>query len=183
MSHFDLLAPIYDRLLSPPDGGKLVELIDLPVQGNILDAGGGTGRIAQLFTGGNRMIIVQDYSFDMLLQSKLKRGIKSVASEAEDLPFAAERFDRIVMIDAYHHLRDQTKGLHELWRVLSVDGILVIEEPDIRHFAVKLVALAEKLILMRSHFHSPGEIAESLHSLGAHCDIVREGYNAWIVAR
>jgi demethylmenaquinone methyltransferase/2-methoxy-6-polyprenyl-1,4-benzoquinol methylase len=44
-------------------------------------------------------------------------------------------------------------------RVLEPEGRSVIEEPDIRTFGVKLVALAEKILLMRSHFLSPIQIA------------------------
>ena len=183
MNHFDILAPIYDRLISPPEESRLLELIDLPERGSVLDAGGGTGRIAQLLRGDQRIVIVQDSAYKMLLQSKVKTGIKAVLSEAEDLPFPNESFDRIVIVDAYHHLRDQQKSLSELWRVVKVEGIFVIEEPDIRRWAVKLVALAEKLALMRSHFQSPEKISNSLRALGARCEIATEGHNAWVVAR
>ena len=46
----------------------------------------------------------------------------------------------------------------ELWRTLKPGGRLVIMEPDIRLFSVKLVALAEKVALMRSHFLAPAAI-------------------------
>ena len=87
LQHFDLIARFYDRLLSPPERGKLVELIDLPEMGIILDAGGGTGRIAQMLTGDDRTIILQDFSHRMLLQSQEKEGMQPVMSETEGLPF------------------------------------------------------------------------------------------------
>jgi hypothetical protein len=59
----------------------------------------------------------------------------------------------------------------------------VIEEPNIRHIGVKIIALMEKLALMRSHFYSPEAISESLFALGAQTRIELEGFNAWIVAR
>lgn len=180
--HFDFLAPFYDRLLSPPEEGTLLNLLELPEEGVILDAAGGTGRIAQLLTGGERLVIVQDYSHKMLLQTKGKGELQAVASETEDLPFPDGSFDRIVIVDAYHHLRDQSKSLGELWRVLNEGGALVIEEPDIRRWPVKFLALAEKLALMRSHFYSPTAIAASLQALGAETRIVTEGANAWIIA-
>ena len=37
---------------------------------------------------------------------------------------------------------------------------MIIEEPDIRNFLVKLVAIGEKILLMRSHFLEPEKIAE-----------------------
>lgn len=183
LNHFDLLAPIYDRLLSPPEEGTLLNLLELPEEGVILDAAGGTGRIAQLLKGEGRRVIVQDISHKMLSQTKSKGNIEAVASETEDLPFPDENFDRIVMVDAYHHLKDQDRSLRELWRVLKSDGVLVIEEPNIRHISVRLIALIEKLALMRSHFYSPEVISESLLALGAQTRIECEGFNAWIVAR
>jgi demethylmenaquinone methyltransferase/2-methoxy-6-polyprenyl-1,4-benzoquinol methylase len=65
---------------------------------------------------------------------------------------------------------------------LNEGGALVIEEPDIRRWPVKFLALAEKLALMRSHFYSPTAIAASLQALGAETRIVTEGANAWIIA-
>jgi demethylmenaquinone methyltransferase/2-methoxy-6-polyprenyl-1,4-benzoquinol methylase len=182
-NHFDFLAPIYDRLFRPPEEGTLLRLLKLPENGHILDAGGGTGRIAQLLKGEGRRVIVQDISYKMVSQTKQKGGIEAVASETEDLPFPDESFDRIVMVDAYHHLRNQHQSLKELWRVLKSDGVLVIEEPNIRHIGVKIIALMEKLALMRSHFYSPEAISESLLALGAQTRIENEGLNAWIVAR
>jgi hypothetical protein len=60
----------------------------------------------------------------------------------------------------------------------------VIEEPDIRTCAVKLVALGEKLALMRSHFLSPIQIAslfQAKKSPSARSRIEVEGWNAWVV--
>ena len=50
----------------------------------------------------------------------------------------------------------------ELWRVLKPGGRIVIEEPDIRTLPVKIMAIFEKLALMRSHFISPSEISQIL---------------------
>jgi hypothetical protein len=61
-------------------------------------------------------------------------------------------------------------------------GQIIIEEPDIRNFAVKLIALGEKLLLMRSHFHRPEVIAEmGLRNEGAEVQIQRKNGNAWII--
>jgi len=44
-------------------------------------------------------------------------------------------------------------------RVLDPGGRLVIEEPDIRHAGVKLIALMEKALLMGSRFLAADELA------------------------
>jgi ubiquinone/menaquinone biosynthesis C-methylase UbiE len=49
LDHFDRLAPLYDRVIGPPNPARLQTLLDLPTPGRLLDAGGGTGRVtAQL---------------------------------------------------------------------------------------------------------------------------------------
>ena len=57
----------------------------------------------------------------------------------------------------------------------------MIEEPDLRIFTVKLLALAEKLALMRSHFLSPPAIVNLFKDLGAKVSIEVDGFNAWVV--
>ena len=181
--HFDILAPLYDRLISPPDERRIIRITRLPIEGILLDVGGGTGRISQHMVGLARKVIVLDSSINMLDQTKVKNGLHPIASAAEALPFPDQTFERIVMVDALHHLADQPASLRELWRVLGSDGVLVIEEPDIRHFGVKLVALAEKLTLFRSHFLSAERIARCLAPFGAFTQIIREKPNVWVVAQ
>jgi hypothetical protein len=56
----------------------------------------------------------------------------------------------------------------------------VIEEPDIRQYPVKLVALAEKVALMRSHFINPERIAGYFKELNAVVNVYVEEHNAWV---
>ena len=49
-------------------------------------------------------------------------------------------------------------SIAELVRVLEPGGRILIEEPDLTLLAVKLVAVAEKLLLMESHFRTPEAI-------------------------
>jgi demethylmenaquinone methyltransferase/2-methoxy-6-polyprenyl-1,4-benzoquinol methylase len=183
LDHFDWLAPLYDRVIRPPENDTLSELLDLPIQGPLLDAGGGTGRIAERLRDRTGQIVVADGSLPMLAQALEKGCCEVVGSNTEELPFAECTFERVIAVDAYHHLFDQAASLREFWRVLAPNGLLVIEEPDINHFGVKLVALAEKLTFFRSHFVRAERIAEAISSLGAEVKIHREGHNVWVVAR
>jgi demethylmenaquinone methyltransferase/2-methoxy-6-polyprenyl-1,4-benzoquinol methylase len=85
------------------------------------------------------------------------------------------------MVDALHHVIDHAHTAREMYRVLKPGGILVIEEPDIRTFGVKLIAIAEKLLLMRSHFIAPDEIVK-LFSSGEK-QIKAEDGTAWIIIK
>ncbi len=181
LDHFDLLAPIYDRFISTPEEGVLMELLGLPYEGALLDAGGGTGRIAATLAGRVGRIVIADGSLPMLGQAREKGCCEAVGGLTERLPFRDDAFGRVIVVDAYHHLGDQAASLRELWRVLAPGGRLVIEEPDIDRFAVKLVALAEKLALMRSCFVRADRIAAALEALGARTEIVRQDHNVWVV--
>ena len=97
------------------------------------------------------------------------------------MPFPDDYIDRIIMVDALHHVYSQKKTARELWRVLKPGGRLVIEEPDVRTAAVKVVAVLEKLALMRSHFLSPPHIAALFSGSEADIEILREGWSAWVV--
>lgn len=182
LDHFDLLAPVYDRLIKPPNPEKLSMVGRFPVEGALLDAGGGTGRVADILSKQATKAIVADLSFRMLRQAVQKGGLQAVVSATEKLPFDDATFERIIMVDALHHVHSQEVTARELWRVIKPGGLIVIEEPDIHRFSVKLIALAEKLALMRSKILSPEQIAGLFDRLGALIHVEKEGYAAWVVA-
>jgi hypothetical protein len=59
----------------------------------------------------------------------------------------------------------------------------VIEEPDIHDWGVKLVALGEKLALMRSHFLSGSEIQNLFQGITDQTQISKEDHFVWVVLR
>lgn len=181
LDHFSFLAPFYDKVLPPRQSDKLIEIVDLPTSGLLLDAGGGTGRISIGLRDYAKNIVVGDLSVPMLKQTKGKNGIIPVGTHAEILPFPDELFDRVIMIDAFHHVCNQEESARELWRVLKPGGRLVIEEPDVRKFSVKLIAIAEKLALMRSNFMNPERIQNLFNFSNQTTQIMLDGFNAWVI--
>ena len=179
--HFDFLAPIYDRLIKPSDPARLRLLASLPVDGNLLDVGGGTGRMTYLLKDWVKEVVIVDSSIGMLTQAKKKSSFITVWSNAEQLPFRDESFERVIMVDALHHVFDYRSTIDELWRVVKPLGRIVIEEPDIRRIPVKIMALGEKLALMRSHFVSPLVVKDAFHFSNAGVRIERDGATSWIV--
>jgi len=179
--HFRLIAPYYDRLIQLREPEKLIDFANLPIQGKILDAGGGTGRVAQVLIDYATEVIVADLSFEMLRHASKKENLNRVLSHTESLPFGNEAFERVIMVDALHHVCNQVTTALELWRVLKTGGRLVIVEPDVRRFSVKLVALAEKVALMRSHFLSPPRIQNLFPDEISRSKIILNGFNAWVL--
>ena len=156
-------------------------MASLPVAGRLLDAGGGTGQKSHRLLDMVGEIVIADSSLGMLLQANKKIGLSAVCSETEQLPFGDNSFERVIMVDAFHHVRNQRITADELWRVLMPGGRIVIEEPDIRAGAVKLIAIIEKIVMMRSHFINPKKIAEIFSHPNATINISLENSIAWIV--
>jgi len=179
--HFSLAAPWYETFIRPKDPRTLAALIDLRPGGALLDAGGGTGRVAQFLGGLAAPLVVADSSCRMLQEARKKAGLRPVCSAAERLPFPDASFARVMMVDALHHVRDQRHTARELWRLLQPGGRLVIEEPDVRTAPVRLLALAERLALMRSHFLAPDDISGLFPYPDARVRVEAEGHTVWIV--
>jgi demethylmenaquinone methyltransferase/2-methoxy-6-polyprenyl-1,4-benzoquinol methylase len=181
LDHFSLMAPYYDRWFKSTKPDKLTSLMDLPVSGPVLDAGGGTGRVSQLLQGLASSFVVGDESLGMLKQALLKDALMPVCTRTERLPFPDGLFDRIVMVDALHHVINSRQTAEELWRVLKSGGKIVIEEPDIRKFAIKLVSLAEKIALMRSHFLPADVISHLFPQPQAKTRVEHDNHTVWVV--
>lgn len=178
-----MLAPIYERIIRPPDATRLRELLRLPIKGLLLDAGGGTGRVSCQLLGDVGGLVIADASLGMLSQARTKSCPHPLQARVEALPFADGAFCRVLVVDALHHFTDQRAALRELWRVLAPGGRMVIEEPDIRRYRVKVIALMEKLAWMKSRFFEPEALRGRVTALGAETQIVQDGrLSAWIVA-
>jgi demethylmenaquinone methyltransferase/2-methoxy-6-polyprenyl-1,4-benzoquinol methylase len=185
LDHFDWVAPHYERVFGVRHLDRLFAHL-APGAGHwLLDVGGGTGQIAQQFAGQVRLACVLEPSSGMLAQGRSK-GICQVQGVAEDMPFPSGSLDRVCMVDTFHHLLDHGQAARELVRVLAPGGRLVIQEPDIQHWSVKWVALAEKALCMRSRFFTPQAIQAMFERLrGVENRFVtrveRQEHTAWII--
>jgi ubiquinone/menaquinone biosynthesis C-methylase UbiE len=181
LDHFSILAPYYEGFIPLTRPNVFLQYLDLPVKGALLDAGGGTGRVSQALRGYASQVVLVDLSFGMLKQANMKTGLRVVGAGTERLPFMDEAFERVLMVDALHHVINQAATCAELWRVVKKGGKVVIVEPDVRQIRVKLVAVMEKIALMRSHFLTPAHILSLFSFQDASGQIEIDEYNAWII--
>ncbi len=181
IDHFGLLAPSYEKFIRPAYPQRLAELLALPQGGSLLDIGGGTGRIAQFLAPQAGLCVVADVSQAMLRFAGRKASMRALGAASEGLPFSSDAFDRIIMVDALHHVESAPQTVRELWRALKPGGRLVIQEPDIRTFAVKVIAVFEKLALMRSHIYSGEAIRAMFDGQVKAAQVLHEDHTVWVV--
>jgi len=179
--HFGLVAGIYDRVITTSAAERLRHLAQLGPEDRLLDAGGGTGRIATELREHVRSLAVFDLSYGMLREAARKDDLTPCQGAVEALPFGDGAFTKIVAVDTFHHFGHQPAAARELLRVLAPGGRLVIEEPDIRYGSVKLVALGERLALMRSRFLRPDALMRHFEAPRTRMRLVEEAPNYWVV--
>ena len=188
--HFAAIAPLYARVTYSKTN-ILREVAALPVKGRLLDVGGGTGRVSSAIRDLVDEVVIADISFGMLKETS-RASLQLVCGGSESLPFAGNSFERVItlaprcgcsagVVDALHHVINHAESAREMFRLLKPGGLLVIEEPDIRTFGVKLIAIAEKLLLMRSHFLAPVEIVKLF--MDGEKNIRTEDGAAWVVIK
>ncbi|MBN1287909.1 MAG: class I SAM-dependent methyltransferase [Anaerolineae bacterium] len=183
LDHFALVAPLYDRVFGVAGSERLRRLLQLPVAGWLLDAGGGTGRIAHRLKDETGGLVVVDISAGMLAQTRGKNGFSASRARVQQLPFADDSFERIIAVDAWHHFGDQPGAARDLVRVLKPGGRLVIEDFNIDKLPVKLGALSENLLLMRSRFQNPRTMREMFAPVPGARVTVHDDHpvNYWVV--
>ena len=181
--HFDFLAPFYEKVIPPAAIEAMLRELDPSPNCRLLDAGGGTGRVSGYLQEHVGSVVLADISMGMLREATLKEGLRPTCALTESMPFGEDFFDCVLVVDALHHVSDQAQTARELWRIIKPGGRIVIQEPDIRKFAVKLIAFAEKLALMRSHFLGGDAIAKLFPFENANVDVHTEDFNVWVVIK
>ncbi len=180
--HFDLIVPwVYGHLsrrgqTAPPR--TLLRLAQVAASHRVLDVGGGAGRTARYMEHA-RQVVILDASPFMLAEARKRPRLRPVRGFAERLPFPAQAFDRVIIVDALHHMRGQKQALQEAWRVLAPGGRLILEEPNPAHPVGRAIAIGERLLGMPSRFQTPEALAA--HFPQARAQIEKDGWRAWVV--
>jgi ubiquinone/menaquinone biosynthesis C-methylase UbiE len=152
MKFFDIIAPLYARVHLSDEKTfiTLRRLADFKETDKVLDLGGGAGRVAKFFSAKGLEIAVLDPSAGMISECKKKGGINCIAGVAENIPFDDLYFDKIIIIDAFHHFQNHGKAIPEIRRVLKENGKLIIEEVEFGRIGNWLLEKLEALVGAKS---------------------------------
>jgi len=155
---FDIVAPIYEKLHF---GGKktfdkIKSIVIFEPLDKVIDLGGGSGRIAKFLANKVQQVTVVDASGGMIRQCLQRHPeLSCVNAEAQNLPFADDSINKIIIIDAFHHFQNQKQVIKEMERILANNGKVVIEEFNPIKMFGKLIVIIEKMFCLGSHFHPP----------------------------
>ena len=102
----------------------------------ILDVAGGTGDMTRAFArrvGPGGGVVLTDINGAMLAEGRdrlLDEGIvaEAVRCDAEQLPFADRRFDRVIVAFGLRNMTHKDRALAEMRRVLKPGGMLLVLE-------------------------------------------------------
>ncbi len=112
----------------------LVAMSNLAPHMDVLDVGTGAGSVALAFAPAVASVVGVDITPAMLErgeQRRMHQGTENVVlrwASAESLPFPDARFDRVTLRDLLSYVPRPEKVLEEMQRVLTPDGLLVLDE-------------------------------------------------------
>jgi SAM-dependent methyltransferase len=125
----DLVERIALRNLLPPKGNRL------------LDIGAGFGRLVDLYSGYEEVILL-DYSTSLLREARRRLGgdarRRYVAANFYHLPFVDGLVETTVMVRVLHHAQNPPGVLGEIARVARPGGHFVLEYANKRHIKAVL---------------------------------------------
>ncbi len=182
-SIWDRLAWMYDRTFSfwlSRDLSCIEELGDFKPEDTVLDFGGGTGRVAQAIQNRVARVVVADAAPRMVERAKAK-GLEAALVSGLPTAFPDASFDKILVIEAFHHMPDHDTRLREFHRLLKPGGALVIEEPNPRSW-IRFFFWIERF-MEATVYHAPEELRQMLSRRDFRVDAERrQGFRYFIRA-
>jgi SAM-dependent methyltransferase len=113
-----------------------------------VDVGGGYGRLCvQLEAYADKVTLAEPSQQQLDIAAKFLKDhpeIDRKLSQADDLPFKDDSIELLTMIRVMHHLPDPSPEFGEIARVLSEDGVAIIEVANYLHMRNRLKHLAQR---------------------------------------
>lgn len=115
---------------------RLLKLV--PFRETVLDLGGGFGRLTSTYAPLFKKCFLVDPSEKLLNQakkiSKSYPNLFIIKGVAEKIPIKSNFLDVVISIRLFHHLKNCTKVIKEIFRVLKPGGFLILEFANKIHF-------------------------------------------------
>ncbi|MEE9323977.1 MAG: class I SAM-dependent methyltransferase [Dehalococcoidia bacterium] len=113
---------------------------------NVLDAGGGNGRIAFLISTLGAQVYGLDISEEMIEEAQkgatgVGAAVHLTLGDIKRLPFSDDVFDCTICIETLMHLNNPRRALRELARVTKPGGVLIVGVDN----SISIVALVQGL--------------------------------------
>ena len=109
---------------------SILSFINIPNNSVTLDIGCGVGsNLMVLGLVGLYKTVGLDLSFYALSLAKSRLNLPLINGDLNQLPARSNSFGLIIAMDILEHLEDDVNGIHELYRVLKNEGILILTVP------------------------------------------------------
>jgi demethylmenaquinone methyltransferase/2-methoxy-6-polyprenyl-1,4-benzoquinol methylase len=181
--NFNRFANWYDVFIHPRKNVVWQNILATNKKQLIIDLGGGTGRLVPHLLNLANRVVLADHSFFMLKISRYAKfsQVDRVCCDLSNLPFKKNINSNFVMVDTIHHLYHPKLILKNLTALVHDKNMLLIEEPDIQFFMIKIIAILERLLGMNSHFYKKEEILDWFPESCFERVIKQDGANFYII--
>jgi ubiquinone/menaquinone biosynthesis C-methylase UbiE len=138
--HFNSWSETYERsfmqwlLFDRVHQGVLARIPANFVPANILDIGGGTGRLLRQMhlRWPSAILVGVDLSEGMVAQVRTQTTYAMIhQAPAEHLPLENNSMNLVTSTTSFHHWSDQTQGVRETVRVLRRDGLFILADMNL----------------------------------------------------
>lgn len=186
VAFFNRIRPLYDLFMPATDPEPIrrgFAMAKRPLD-QVVDLGGGTGRVAGALTGPDdpETRIVVDISHGMLRGAR-EAGLGVIAGDGRALPLSSASLDGIVIVDALHHMPDRDTVLRECKRVLAPGGVLVIRDFNPNTIRGRGLVFSERAVGFDSRFDTPDAIAARCTDAGFLSRVIENGFTFTVAGR
>lgn len=175
VTHFEVFAPLYDVFMPEADGSPFereFERADRSIE-RVLDIGGGTGRASRSIEVQERIVV--DPARKMISEAQ-KHDLDVIQADGSHLPLRPESVDAVLIVDAFHHISDQSSLLTESYRILRPGGVVLVADFDPETLRGRILGATERLVGLRPTFQTPESLRDSLDSRGFDTSIPEPGF-------
>ncbi len=145
----------------------MTQYIDITPGDILLDVGGNTGKITQVYARDCKEIVVLEPKQTVVEYGRTYQPhIKFVEGGAENIPLPGEYFDRVVASSSFHHFPHQYRGLEEMKRVLKRNGKMIIMEIDPNTRKGKWLKICEGMLHTGARFYEPLQLRKKVEEHG-----------------